>query len=110
MSPREKLARVSAGSVNTWLQFVIGAAVFVAVAGVLDFFAGTRTRAPLAAQPLSSLYFALQLLLAAGIGATLLWLGMRAVKGKDGVQDFRDSVLWSACLIGGVVMLVRMMR
>jgi uncharacterized membrane protein len=101
---------ISAGSVSTWLHFAIGAGVFVAVAGVLDFVSNTRTRAAVGAQTLSSLYFGLLLLVAAGIGATLLWLGMRVVKGRNRVQDFRDSVLWSACLIGGLVMLVRMVR
>lgn len=110
MGPREKLTHVSAGSVSTWLQFAIGAGLFVAIAGALDFFSAVPVRAELGSSLLDSLYFGLQLLFAAGTGGTLLWLGMRAVKGKDGVQDFRDSVLWSACLIGGLFMLLRILR
>jgi hypothetical protein len=36
----------------------------------------------------------------------VLWLAMRAFRGR-GVADFRDSVMWSACLIGALVMAIR---
>ena len=97
----------SAGRIGSWLQFAIGACLFVMVAGGLDL-AGVKVRTSLGAQTLSSLWFGFQLLVFACIAAVVLWLAMRAAKGK-GAPDFRDSVLWSACLIGGMVMLIRML-
>ena len=96
----------SAVTVDTWFHFAIGACVFILIAAAFDF-ANTQGRASLGARTLDSFVFGLKLMALAGVGASVLWLGMRALKGK-GVADFRDSVLWSACLIGGLVILVRM--
>jgi hypothetical protein len=104
---REEIDNAAAGSIRTWGQFAVGALVFVVVVGGLQL-ASTGLRASPGEQTLAALWFAAQLLAFACAGAVLLWLLMRAAKGRDGAPEFRDSVLWSACLIGGLVMLVRM--
>lgn len=108
IGPRARLNSLSSSSVQTWLQFGLGALLLFGIAAAIDF-ANMSTRAPLGGQLTSSVVFALLLVAGAGIGGTLVWLAMRAVQGKR-VRDFRDSVLWSAYLIAGLVIVTRLMR
>ena len=107
MRRAERLASMGGAGVTSWLQLALGACLFVAVAGGFHF-VGENSRAALGAQTLSSLFFGVQLLVMAGIAATAVWFGMRLIKGKDATQDFRDSILWSASVIGAMVMMLRM--
>ena len=91
-----------------WWDFVIGAVVFLAVAGAFDYANSTGQYTP-GTQLLDSLGFAVKLLVAAVAGAAVLWLGIRAVKGED-APDLKDTLLWNACLIGAAVTGLRMIR
>jgi hypothetical protein len=104
---RGRIVRGSSASIDNWLGFAIGLCVFVAVATGFDY-AGAKDGLAPGVQLLSSLFFALKLLAVAVACGIVLWGAMRAAKGVHGAPDFRDSVLWSACLIGGLVLLVRM--
>jgi hypothetical protein len=95
--------------VESWRDLGVGAAVFIGIAGALDFM---DSEAGLAAgeQALRSLGFAVLLLVAATAGAAIIWFGLRVIRGAEGIPDVKDALLWNACLIGGVVTVLRMLR
>ena len=106
MGPRARLIAFSSHGVRTWLHFVLGTMLLIGIAASVDFAnAGGSFRG----QALSSIVFALELVAGAAIAGSLLWLVMRALKGK-GVHEFRDSVLWSTYLIAALVMIMRIAR
>ena len=108
MGPRARLIALSSHGVRTWLHFSLGTLLLIGIAASVDF-ASTRAGGSFRGQALSSFVFALELVAGAAVAGTLLWLVMRALKGK-GVQEFRDSVLWSAYLIAALVMILRIVR
>ena len=99
----------STGRVETWRDLGLGAGLFVAIAGALDFM---DSESGLAAgeQAVQSVGYALLLLVAATAGAGIVWLGLRLIRGANGIPDVKDALLWNACLIGGVVTVLRMLR
>ena len=107
MRAPERLASMGGTAVTSWVQLALGACAFVAVAGGFHFLS-EDSRAAFGAQTLSSLLFGVQLLVMAGVAAVAVWFGMRLIKGKDATLDFRDSILWSASVIGAMVMMLRM--
>ena len=109
MGPRAKLTAMSAGGVRTWLQFALGAALLIGIATSIDL-ANTAARGSLGSRALGSFVFALELVAGAAIVGSVLWVVMRLLRGKYAVQDFRDSVLWSAYLVAAIVVMVRLMR
>jgi CDP-diglyceride synthetase len=98
----------STSSVESWWDFIIGAVAFLAIAGAFEYANSTSPHAA-GLHALDALGFAVKLLAAALIGAGLLWLGIRAVKG-EGAPDLKDTLLWNASLIGSLVIGLRMIR
>ena len=99
----------STRSVDSWRDLLVGAAIFLAIAAGFDFIDSNRGLAA-GAQALHSLGFAVLLLIGAAIGGGIVWAGLRAIRGPDGAPDVKDALLWNACLIGGVVTALRMLR
>ena len=99
----------STGRVETWRDLGLGAALFLAIAGALDFIT-SESGVAAGPQALQSIGFAVLLLVAATAGAGIVWLGLRLIRGSDGIPDVKDALLWNACLIGGVVTVLRMLR
>ena len=99
----------STRSVESWRDLVIGATIFLGVAAAFDFLDSNRELAA-GAQALHSFGFALLLLVGAAAGAGIVWGVLRAIRGADGAPDVKDALLWNACLIGGVVTALRMLR
>jgi hypothetical protein len=97
----------STRSVETWRDLGIGTVGFLAVAGAFDFM-NSKAVAGRRMQVLDSFTFAVELLVAAAVGAGLVWLVLRAIRGADGAPDLKDALLWNACLIGAVVTALRM--
>jgi hypothetical protein len=99
----------STGRVETWRDLGLGAALFVAIAGALDFM-NSEGGVAASEQALHSFAFAVMLLVAAAAGGGIVWLVLRMIRGPDGIPDVKDALLWNACLIGGVVSVLRMLR
>jgi hypothetical protein len=99
----------STRGVETWRDVALGAALFLAIAGTLDFM---DSESGLAAgeQALRSVAFAVILLVGATAGAGIVWLGLRLIRGAEAIPDVKDALLWNACLIGGIVTVLRMLR
>ena len=106
MNTRERSNAASTWSINSWLHFVIGAAVLVLLAGGIELANGAGELS--GPRVLSSALFGAQIVAVALVAGILLWLMLRLWKGKGDAPDFRDCVLWNACLVGGLVMSLRM--
>ena len=106
--PLARFTAASTGSVSTWLQFAIGASLLIAALAAIDFIDASGRS--FEGRTVSSVVFALKLAGGGAVAGILLWGVMRAIKGKDAVQGFRDSVLWSACVVAALVMFVRIIR
>jgi hypothetical protein len=94
-------------SIESWIQFAGGAVLFVIVAAGMDAFVNPA-KAALGARVGGSLWFGVQLLALTVAGSGLLWLLVTLFKGKDDAPDFRDFLLWNACVLGALVILLRM--
>ena len=96
-------------SVESWRDLLIGATIFLALAGAFDFIDSNHELST-ATRALHSFGFAVLLLAGAAVGAGIVWGVLRAIRGPDGAPDVKDALLWNACLIGGLVTALRMLR
>ena len=98
----------STRSVESWRDLAIGASLFLLIAAAFDFMGSNSGLTP-GTQALYSLRFGLLLLVAAAAGAGIVWFGARTIRGADRAPDVKDALLWNACVIGGVVTVLRML-
>ena len=98
----------STRSVESWRDLAIGASLFLFIAAAFDFMDNSGGGRPFGTQALYSLGFGSLLLVGAAIGAIAVWFCVRMIRGADAAPDVKDALLWNACLIAGVVTVLRM--